>query len=64
LPGLFVADVRIAHGRADVFVAEELLDFPQIVSDVVRRIVAAEWRRLWAVISSTPVPGKLLTTEG
>ena|SRR5215207_5433707 len=53
LPDLFVADVSIARGGADIFVAEELLDFPQVLSDVVE-VVAAEWRRLWAVISSTP----------
>jgi hypothetical protein len=42
--------VGIAHGRADVLVAEELLDFPQVLSNVVKRIVVAEWRSPWAVI--------------
>jgi hypothetical protein len=28
LPGLLVADVGIAHGRADILVAKQLLDFP------------------------------------
>jgi hypothetical protein len=34
LPGLFVADVSMAYGGADVFVAEELLDFTKVLSDV------------------------------
>jgi len=37
LPGLFVANVGIAHGGADILVAEELLDFPQILSHVVEQ---------------------------
>jgi hypothetical protein len=35
LPGLFVADMGIAHGRADILVAEQFLDFPQILSHLV-----------------------------
>jgi hypothetical protein len=34
LPRLFVADMGVAHGGADISVAEELLDFPQILSHV------------------------------
>ena len=37
LPGLFVADVAIAHGGADISVAEQLMDFPQILSYVVEQ---------------------------
>ena len=37
LPGLFIAKVGIAHCRADILVAEELLDFPQILSHVVEQ---------------------------
>jgi len=37
LPRLFVADVGVADGRADILVAEELLDFPQILSHVVKQ---------------------------
>ena len=29
--GPVIADVSVAHGRADVLVPEELLDFPQIL---------------------------------
>ena len=36
LPGLFVADVGVAHGGADIFVPEELLDFPQILSHMAK----------------------------
>ena len=36
MPGLLIADVGIAHGGADILVAEELLDFPQILSHVVK----------------------------
>jgi len=36
LPGLFVADVGVAHGRADILMAEQLLDFSQILSHVVK----------------------------
>ena len=35
MPGLFVADVSIAYVGANVFVAEELLDFTKVLSDVV-----------------------------
>ena len=35
LPCLFIADMGIAHGRADILVAEQLLDFPQILSHLV-----------------------------
>ena len=35
MAGLFVADVSIAYVGADVFVAEELLDFAKVLSDVV-----------------------------
>ena len=35
LPGLFVADVGVAHRGADVLVAEELLDLPKILPYVV-----------------------------
>ena len=37
LPGLLIADVGIAHGGAIVPVAEELLDFPQIFSHLVKQ---------------------------
>jgi hypothetical protein len=36
LPGLFVADVGIADCGADILVPEELLNFPQILSHVVK----------------------------
>jgi hypothetical protein len=36
LPRLFVADMGVAHGGADVLVTEELLDFPQILSRVIK----------------------------
>ena len=32
LPGLLIADVGVAHGSADILVAEQLLDFAQILS--------------------------------
>ena len=35
LPRLFVADVGVAHRGADILVAEELLDLPQILSHLV-----------------------------
>ena len=35
LPCLFIADMGIAHGRADILVAEQFLDFPQILSHLV-----------------------------
>jgi len=35
LPGLLVGDVGVADGGLDVFVAEQLLDLPQILSDVI-----------------------------
>ena len=45
----------IAHGRADIFVPEELLDFPQILSHVVEQDRGrAVWRNPCAVISPTP----------
>ena len=37
LPCLLVADVGVAHGGADILVAEQLLDFPQILSHVVKQ---------------------------
>ena len=37
LPGLFVADVGVAHGGADILVVEELLDLSQILSRVVEQ---------------------------
>jgi hypothetical protein len=36
LPGLLVADVGVANRGADILVAEELLDFAQILSHVVK----------------------------
>ena len=36
LPGLLVPDVGIAHRGADILVAKELLDFPQILSHMVK----------------------------
>ena len=36
LPGLLVTNVGVAHGRTDILVAEELLDFPQILFHVVK----------------------------
>ena len=41
LPGLLVADVGIAHGRADTLVAEELLDFPQSFPTLLSRTICA-----------------------
>ena len=35
LPGLFIADVGIANGCADILVSEQFLDFAQILSHVV-----------------------------
>ena len=35
LPRLFIADMGIAHGRADILVAKQFLDFPQILSHLV-----------------------------
>ena len=35
LPGLLIADMGVAHGGADILVAEQLLDFPQILSHMV-----------------------------
>jgi hypothetical protein len=46
--------VGIAHRGADNLVAEQFLNFPQILCHVLSRIVAAEWRNPWAVISPTP----------
>jgi hypothetical protein len=37
LPCLFIADMGIAHGRADILVAEQFLDFPQILSHLVEQ---------------------------
>ena len=37
LPGLLIADVGVAHGGADILVAEDLLDFSQVLSNVVRQ---------------------------
>ena len=37
LPGLLIADVGVAHGSADVCVAEQLLDLAQILSHVVKQ---------------------------
>jgi hypothetical protein len=37
LPGLLVADVGVAHGGADILVAEELLDLPQILPHVLEK---------------------------
>ena len=37
LPGLFVADVGVAHGGADILVAEEPLDLSQILYRVVEQ---------------------------
>jgi hypothetical protein len=54
LPRLFVADMGVSHGRTDILVAEQLLDFPQIFSTWLSKIVAAECRSPWAVISPTP----------
>ena len=36
LPCLFIADMGIAHGRADILVAEQFLDLPQVLSHVVK----------------------------
>src|SRR5258705_4580148 len=35
LPCLFIADMGIAHGRADILVAEQFQDFPQILSHLI-----------------------------
>ena len=35
LPSLFVADVGVAHRGADILVAEQFLDFPQILFHLV-----------------------------
>ena len=49
LPSLLVADVGVAHGCADILVAEQLLVFPQILSHLVEedrgRGVAQSMRR-------------------
>src|SRR6478672_4213160 len=37
LPGLLIADMGVAHGGADILVAEQLLDFAQILSHVVKQ---------------------------
>jgi hypothetical protein len=37
LPCLFIADMGIAHGRADILVAEQFLDFPQILPHLVEK---------------------------
>ena len=44
----------IAHGRADIFVPEELLDFPQILSHVVEQDRGRAVAQSVAVISPTP----------
>jgi hypothetical protein len=36
LPGLLIADVGVAHRGADILVAEESLDFAQVLSHVVK----------------------------
>jgi hypothetical protein len=36
LPHLFVPDVGVPHGGADILVAEEFLNFPQILSHVIK----------------------------
>ena len=54
LPGLLIADVGVAHGGADIFLAEQLLDFAKSFPTWLSRIVAALWRSPWAVISPTP----------
>ena len=56
LPGLLIADVGVAHGGADIFVAEQLLDFAQILSHVVKQ----DRRRAVA----QPVGGDLSHPEG
>ena len=35
LPGLFMADVSVAHSGANILVPKQLLDFPQILSNVI-----------------------------
>src|SRR6476660_6626848 len=56
LSGLLIADVGVAHGGADIFVAEQLLDFAQILSHVVKQ----DRRRAVA----QPVGGDLPYPEG
>jgi hypothetical protein len=36
-PSLLITNVRVAHSGADIFVAEQLLDFEQILSHVVEQ---------------------------
>ena len=36
LPGLFIADMGIAHGGADILVAEQFRDLPQILSNLIK----------------------------
>ena len=54
LPCLFIADMGIAHGRADILVAEQFLDFPQILSHLVKEDRCRAVPYPWAVISPTP----------
>ena len=37
LPGLFVAYVNVAHRRAHIFVPQQLLNFPQIFSHLIKQ---------------------------
>jgi len=37
LPGLFAADVGIAHRGADILVAEKFLDFPKILPHMIEQ---------------------------
>ena len=56
LARLLIADVGVAHGGADILVAEQLLDFAQILSHVVKQ----DRRRAVA----QPVGGDLSHPEG
>jgi hypothetical protein len=37
VPGLFIAHVSVAHGRADVLMPEKLLDLPQVLPYLVEK---------------------------
>lgn len=54
LPCLFIADVEVADRGADILGAEEFLDFPQILSQLVEQDRGCGWRNPCAVISPTP----------
>ena len=54
LPCLLIADVSVAHSGADIFVAEQLLDVPQILPHVVKENRSRRMPQPMRVISPTP----------